>query len=156
MTRVCHGHDPTSAAESLHLTLCFCIYSELSIYLLRPGQVSILPETTEHFSMLTLLSLFFLIWACWRLYFRRRFLRTVLDVVPGPPGESWLTGEEQCYPWTELSCISWLDLGSLDQLFGQNGWEFHRAIAETCKCEIEWILKLCTTYQYHQMDPWYE
>lgn len=60
----------------------------------------------------TILFLSFIIWACWRLYFRQRFLRTVLDVVPGPPGQSWITG-------------------SLDQLTSHEGWEFHRHIAET-------------------------
>ena len=43
--------------------------------------------------MLTVLLLSFFIWAYWRLYLRRRLLRTALDVVPGPPGQSWLSGE---------------------------------------------------------------
>lgn len=82
----------------------------------------------------TFLFLSFVVWVCWRLYFRRRFLRTVLDVVPGPPGQSWITGEDHCFqewnsPWLDL------DLGSLDQLSNREGWEFHRHIAETCKCE---------------------
>ena len=82
----------------------------------------------------TILLLSFLIWACWRLYFRRRFLRTALDVVPGPPGKSWISGEELVFlkNGTLISCPE-LDLGSLDQLSNREGWEFHRHIAETCK-----------------------
>lgn len=80
----------------------------------------------------TFLSLSFVTWACWRLYFRRRVLRTVLDVVPGPPGQSWISGEDQCFPrMMELSDSTYL--GSLDQLTNHEGWEFHRHIAETCK-----------------------
>ena len=44
----------------------------------------------------TVFFFFFFTWACWRLYFRQRFLRTVLDVVPGPPGQSWISGEDNC------------------------------------------------------------
>ena len=56
-------------------------------------------------SPVTILFLSFFIWACWRLYFRQRFLRTVLDVVPGPPGQSWISGEDKCFRgWNSPLC----------------------------------------------------
>ena len=101
-----------SAPKSLHLTrfsLCFAMRASIFIARQKEEGVPVSPGTTEHYPMLTFLSLSFLIWACWRLYFRRGFLRTVLDDIPGPPGQSWLSGEEHCCPWAELSFASWLN-----------------------------------------------
>ncbi|KDR76226.1 hypothetical protein GALMADRAFT_67812 [Galerina marginata CBS 339.88] len=50
-------------------------------------------------------------WACWRLI-RRRLFPSVLDNIPGPPGESWIAGS-----WNEL--------------FNTTAWDYHRKLAET-------------------------
>ena len=61
-------------------------------------------------SLATVLVFFFVTWACWRLHFRRRFLRTVLDVVPGPPGQSWISGEDHCFQGWILHVLTRLRL----------------------------------------------
>ncbi|PPQ88977.1 hypothetical protein CVT25_005076 [Psilocybe cyanescens] len=64
-------------------------------------------------SLLQLSLLLVVFWASLR-FVRRRLYPTVLENIPGPPGESWVTG-------------------SLVQLQNPSGWEFHRNIAETCE-----------------------
>jgi hypothetical protein len=116
----------------------------------EPGtlRLAFLSQTSEDYSMfpVTILYFSFVIWACWRLYFRRRFLRTC-----------WMSYvvllEDQCFSWWNYF-ITWLNLGSLDRL---SDWEFHH-IAETCKREIllNNFLIISSTYHCNQMGPWYE
>lgn len=64
---------------------------------------------------------------------RRWLVGSVIDDIPGPAAKSFWKGLSSCFQVSSCSLKFNHRVGSFDQVFNANAWDFHTEIAQKCE-----------------------
>lgn len=92
-------------------------------------------------------------WSIWR-SFRRHLAKNPLEVIRGPPCNTWLAGMNTSLRTRMMSLelsLTHLIAGHFDQLWDtKHGWKFHQAISDECTPETTRDVKFEAEETFHR------